>query len=108
MDIIINFSVKFLKSSVKASHQLFSKLYEKLPHSSKEQHVTDSIKVAVSLIFHSVAQFNVYAQDHSDVRVIDPAELVQETLLKFLNRNYGAARCNILDGPKEMKVPHTL
>ena len=99
--------MKILKSSVKASHQLFRKLYEKLPLSSKEQHVTDSIKVTVSLIFHSVALFNAYAKDHSDVKVMDPAELVQEVLIKILNRNYGAAPGNIFDGPKEMKVPHT-
>ena len=99
--------MKILKSGVKASYQLFRKLYEKLPHSSKEQHVTDSFKVAVSLILHSVAQFNAYAKGCSDVKIINPTEVVQETLIKLLNRNYGATPGNIFDGPKEIKVHHT-
>lgn len=99
-------SVTALNSCVKASNQMFRNLYEKLPTSSKEQHVTDSIKVAISIIFHSAAHLNACVQGHPDLKVTDPAELVLQVLTRFLCRNYGSIAGCIFDGPKEMKV-HT-
>lgn len=98
------FSLKVLSSCVNMSCQLLHNLYVKLPVSSKEQHVTDSIKVTFSIIFYAWTQFNACAKEHSDLKIMNPAESVQEILTEFLDRNYGSTASYIFDSPKEVKV----
>ena len=92
----------FFEWSLKISYQLFQKLYDKLPLFSKEQHVTDSIKVVVSIILHSTYRLNVCLKEKKVI--VDSIKKVQDILQKFLNRNYGYTSQTAFNSPKEMKV----
>lgn len=101
-------SVKFLDSTMRASQKLIGQLYEKLPTSSKEQHVTDAIKVVVSILLYSVDQLSTRTQEHAEGVIGNSTKKLYEFLVKFMNRNYGSTAGFIFDGPKEMKVQYVL
>ena len=99
----IRFSVKILSSTVKASHQLLQKIFDKLPM-SKEKHASDAIKVVISIAFHSVNQLCVCAKEHAESTINDSKKKVQEALTKFLNRSYGSTTNLVFESPKEILV----
>ena len=100
---LIIFRIKDLDSTTKASHLLLKQLLNKLPI-SKEQYVTDSVKVVVTIVFYSVIQLSSCVKEHAELTVNDSTKKVQEVLVKFLDRNYGSTAGFVFDSPKEMMV----
>ena len=89
--------------TTKVSRQLLSNIFDKLP-TSREQYAIDALKTVISVVFHSVNQLCVCMREHAVSNVNDSTKRVQETLVKFLEKNYGSTTVHIFDSPKEIVV----